>query len=544
MLKHVQISPMRNRSDSVSLRSSTSCSSSICGSPEPPSEIQRTPSRASSYSSLNEQLPQTTIKVFTSCLKIDIEYKTLGIQWDTTSKEVIGQLLKRLKMRHRDPRLFYLSMEVIIRRAGVKKILALDDDTRPAILQACHPKGESRFCLQLRPGGLIRVHTSALQPTSQYKSLVISDGTSSDELLALLLSCYNSMEPVEQFSIYEVCPGQEYQRKLHPDDLPLRAQSERMKRGETCHFLVRRNPNYPRRRQLLPSLNEFNMSSCSSSVSLKDTNCNNDDNNANDNNNDNNNISQEPQLLDMSTDSISDVSSNNNNKKTTTTSTLQRITSTTNVSSMSSKDIDTQSITSYDSKSSLSSYSSTSTSSSSLSSSSSSSSSSFPISPASSSFQIECKKCRNSFKSCEFCHKNSALIQAQRQLQIQTYNPVYNIREIRTVGHCFSSLGNDKKLLDIHLNGRFETRLPLLPSTTPAPALPVKPQTIQQRPQSMVLRRSSRIESDLNGNTFKSTVIPAAAAAASSSSITSSLSLTDEIVNNDPKKGLGHFVYI
>lgn len=41
------------------------------------------------------QPPQTTIKVYTNCLKIDIEYKTLGIQWDTTSKEVISQLLRR-----------------------------------------------------------------------------------------------------------------------------------------------------------------------------------------------------------------------------------------------------------------------------------------------------------------------------------------------------------------------------------------------------------------------------------------------------------------
>lgn len=58
--------------------------------------------------------------------------------------------------------------------------------------------------MQLKPGGLIRVHTSALQPTSQYKSLVISEETTSDELLSLLLSSYNSSEPVEQFSLYEV----------------------------------------------------------------------------------------------------------------------------------------------------------------------------------------------------------------------------------------------------------------------------------------------------------------------------------------------------
>lgn len=56
----------------------------------------------------------------------------------------------------------------------------------------------------MKPGGLVRVHTSALQPTSQYKSLVIAEETTSDELLGLLLSTYNSIEPIEQFSLYEV----------------------------------------------------------------------------------------------------------------------------------------------------------------------------------------------------------------------------------------------------------------------------------------------------------------------------------------------------
>lgn len=56
----------------------------------------------------------------------------------------------------------------------------------------------------MKPGGLIRVHTSTLQTTSQYKSLVIAEETTSDELLGLLLSTYNSIEPIEQFSLYEV----------------------------------------------------------------------------------------------------------------------------------------------------------------------------------------------------------------------------------------------------------------------------------------------------------------------------------------------------
>lgn len=87
---------------------------------------------------------QTTIKIYTSCLRVDIEYKTLGIQWETTAGEVVRQVLRRCKMRHRDPRLFYLSMEVTIRKAGVKTLLKLEDDARPSLLQACHPKGDSR----------------------------------------------------------------------------------------------------------------------------------------------------------------------------------------------------------------------------------------------------------------------------------------------------------------------------------------------------------------------------------------------------------------
>lgn len=51
----------------------------------------------------------------------------------------------RCKMRQRDSRLFYLSMEVTVRKPGVKRVFALDDDARPAILQACHPKGDSRY---------------------------------------------------------------------------------------------------------------------------------------------------------------------------------------------------------------------------------------------------------------------------------------------------------------------------------------------------------------------------------------------------------------
>lgn len=95
-----------------------------------------------------------------------------------------------------------------------------------------------------------------------------------------------------------------------------------------------------------------------------------------------------------------------------------------------------------------------------------------------------CLKCKNSFKSCEFCQQENKAASRGNELGINnrdyyqrsveptmrsvimmnrsngragdpeplSYNPVYNIREIRTVCHSFSSLGIDKKLLDIQIN--------------------------------------------------------------------------------------------
>lgn len=89
-------------------------------------------------------LQTTTVKVYARCLRPDIEYKTLGITFQTTCREVVEALLSKYRMRHRDPNLFFLTMEVTVRRAGVRTVLVLDEEARPAALQACHPTGDSR----------------------------------------------------------------------------------------------------------------------------------------------------------------------------------------------------------------------------------------------------------------------------------------------------------------------------------------------------------------------------------------------------------------
>lgn len=130
-----------------------------------------------------------------------------------------------------------------------------------------------------------------------------------------------------------------------------------------------------------------------------------------------------------------------------------------------------------------------------------------------------CKMCRNSFRSCEFCNKNvteklgtgltrittvddlpsttAATNNSINLIKTTTYNPVYNIREIRTVCNSFSSLGIDKKILDVERSGHKAITIPT-----------------------------------------SSTIIN------SQSTITSTPNILEEAVNNNPAKGFGSYVYL
>ncbi|XP_011158035.1 uncharacterized protein LOC105194677 [Solenopsis invicta] len=279
MLKHVSISPWRGRADSVSLSSSGGASS--CGSGSPTPGHTPPPSRASSCASLapltalssfspaDTAPQQTTIKVYANCLRPDIEYKTLSITYETTCREVVQNLLNKYRMRHRDPRLFYLTMEVTVRRANVRTILPLDEDARPAVLQSCHPRGDSKFSLQTHRGGLVKIYDSALMSGSKYKSLLVSEQTTVDELIQMLLSCYSSKEAVEQFSLYEVCEGEEYQRKLHPDDSPLKV-TQRWTSADR-HLRIRRNPDYNQHRRKSMWASDSSITMAMSRLNLHDS---------------------------------------------------------------------------------------------------------------------------------------------------------------------------------------------------------------------------------------------------------------------------------
>lgn len=163
--------------------------------------------------------PRMPIKVYASCLRSDIEYKTLSVTYKTTSKELIWLLLSKYKMKHRDPKLFYLTMDINIKRTGIplRRTLSLDDESRPAELKSCHPWGECKFTLQMRKGGIVRIHDSILMAESKYKCLLISDQTTVGEVISILFHCYGleGVEREERYCLYEVS-GNESERRLHP----------------------------------------------------------------------------------------------------------------------------------------------------------------------------------------------------------------------------------------------------------------------------------------------------------------------------------------
>lgn len=217
----------------------------------------------------------------------------------------------------------------------------------------------------------------------------------------------------------------------------MRAQQQRIQRGEQCHFLVRKNPHYPRRRQLLPELSDItehhhHVRSCHLVDCQQCT----------------DNFIRQQQCSDNSesgTDLIDSLAVNHHND-------LKETTSTTTTSTA----------------------------------------------------QQTCKMCQNSFRSCEFCNKNVIKKLSTRQvvsrLPVTTYNPVYNIREIRSVCQSFTPISVDRKLLDLESSNK---TIPVFNSNN----------------------NNNNSSSNLNSNS-------------------SNPSIVQEAVNNIPAKGFGSYVYI
>ena len=75
----------------------------------------------------------TCIRVYAACLRPHLAYKTIVVTGATTSRQVISSLLARFRMRHRDHKLYQLTMEVRMVTIITGQYLTLPFLTKPYI---------------------------------------------------------------------------------------------------------------------------------------------------------------------------------------------------------------------------------------------------------------------------------------------------------------------------------------------------------------------------------------------------------------------------
>ena len=216
-------------------------------SPELPS-LQRSPLRATLPNRLSSSvdnilkdlpLPTTAIKVYAACLRPHLSYKTVVITPNTTSKQVILGLLGRFRMRHRDPNLFQLTMEVTV-ELGARQTILLEDNSRPAEMISCNPWSGCKFILQAKQGGLVRVYDHLVRPESVYKCLIISEETTVGDTIGILRSCYREEEGsgVGELQLWAGSEDGQTERELGVGERPL-VLLEAELQGEPRFFLRR-----------------------------------------------------------------------------------------------------------------------------------------------------------------------------------------------------------------------------------------------------------------------------------------------------------------
>jgi len=183
------------------------------------SNDEKTDSESTNDEEIIHTLPATNnIRVYATCLRPHLAYKTVMISPHTTSKQVILGLLSRFRMKHRDPKLFFLTMEVTVNQTF--QTITLEDNSRPAEMISCNPWGGCKFILRSKTGGLVKIYDHHIRPDSVYKSIIISRETTVSDTFSILWSCYPQLD-CHNLCLFEYSPAQDLERSLKDDQCPL-----------------------------------------------------------------------------------------------------------------------------------------------------------------------------------------------------------------------------------------------------------------------------------------------------------------------------------
>ena len=126
-------------------------------------------------------------------------------------------------MYYRDPKLYYLTMEVRVNNS--LQTITLEDCSRPAELISCNPWGGGKFILRAKSGGMVKIYDDQIRTDSVYKSIIISRETTVADTLSILLCCYHGLDNT-QLCLYESDTNSGRERLLDPDLCPLKIQED------------------------------------------------------------------------------------------------------------------------------------------------------------------------------------------------------------------------------------------------------------------------------------------------------------------------------
>ena len=143
-----------------------------------------------------------SIRVYASCLRSDIEYRTVRISKMTTASQVIAGLLNKFKLRHVDNNLFYLTLDVTLEE-GKTAVIKMSDSDKLFEMVKCSPWRNSCVRLCSKPGKFLRIYDGVLMPDSVYKSIRISSETTVRDVIDIVLSCCNSSMKQDQICLVQ-----------------------------------------------------------------------------------------------------------------------------------------------------------------------------------------------------------------------------------------------------------------------------------------------------------------------------------------------------
>lgn len=212
MLKHVTTKQAHNFHDLrqhckqavASCAPAATCKQTVAQQQQPPQSHLQSPLAdagsslllASAAKLFSAGRQSDSIKIHVNSLIKELEYITLHVSCHAKCRNVIKTLLRKYRLKNRDPNLYYLTLERWIRKDGLrhKSVMLLGDDTSPVQLQQCcsnAPYDDIKFSLQTRPGILVRIYTNELIADSKYKCFSLSSQTTVEQCIELLLSSLN-----------------------------------------------------------------------------------------------------------------------------------------------------------------------------------------------------------------------------------------------------------------------------------------------------------------------------------------------------------------